>query len=308
MSVSKLLLSIFIGLAVIFAQVGSVHAAPPRQDVVPITGTVLSVDVETNSESGEQTVVVTILVDSVTKTARLSVDAAVELGLIVVDEDGYPVVDENGDPVVDDSILGTDMDFDPATIVPDEEPTPPEEAQHPVGAKIADFFSSLFDVNYNTVMSSRSDGFGFGVIAQALWMTDKLGGDSTLFETILDAKKSGDYSLVALPDGSIPQSWGQLKKTVLKGEDDNSLGDIMSGGSGNQTGNPGNGNGKPENPGNGKPENPGNSNSNVNGNGNGNQGNPANGNGNGNRPETPPGQTKDKNNNKDNNNGNGKNK
>ena len=301
----KFLISLFLGLAVIFGQVGAVNAAPPQQGGAPITGSVDSVVVETNPESGLQTVVVTLLVDGELQTIHLSVETATGLGLFVVDEEGAPVLDENGIPVVDDAILETNVDVDPTTILPEDPVT--EENQHPVGAKIAEFFSGLFDVDYELIMSSHSDGFGFGVLTQSLWITEKLGGDATLFQNILDAKKNHDYSLITLPDGSIPQSWGQLRKTVLKGEDDQSLGDIMSHGD-DESGNPGNGNndntnGKPENPGNGnsKPENPGHGNGKPENPGNGNTVNP----GNGNKPENPPGQTKDKT--KDNN-GNGKTK
>lgn len=290
----KFLISVFLGLAVVFGLVGVVHAAPPQQEGTPITGTIQSVVVETNPESGVQTVVVDLLVNGESQIVRLSVETAVDLGLIVVDE--------NGTPVVDDSIVGTDVDIDPATIIPEEPVT--EEKQHPVGAKITEFFSGLFDVDYEMVMSAHSDGLGFGVLTQSLWITQKLGGDATLFQTVLEAKKNHDYSLIALPDGTIPQNWGQLKKAVLKGEDDTSLGDIMSNGGDETPGNSGNGNGNPENPGNGngKPENPGNGNKPETPPGQTKDQNTNNGNG---RPETPPGQTKDKN--KDNN-GNGKTK
>jgi len=289
----KFLLSLLLGLAVVFAQVGAVQAALPQQDGASITETVQDVVVEPSPESGLPTVVIALLVNGETQTVRVSVETAVGLGLIALDEDGNPISDENGNPVVDDTLFGTDVEIDPTTIIPDETPVT-EEEQHPVGAKITEFFSNLFDVNYELVMSSHSNGFGFGVIAQALWMTEKLGGDATLFQTILEAKKNHDYTGVTLPDGSIPQNWGQLKKALLQGNVDENLGDIVSGDSGKQ-GNSGNGkledpgNGNPANPGNGKPENPGNSS----------------GNGNTSRPETSPGQDKDKN--KDNN-GNGKTK
>ena len=273
MSSLKLLASVFLGLAIIFGRVGSVYAASPQQDDAPITGTIQSVIVETNSESGVQTVVVTLLVNGEVQMVRLGIEAAASLNLFVLDEMGNPVVGEDGNPVVDEALIGSGVEIDPSTVIPDEPAT--EEKQHPVGAKISEFFSGLFSVDDDVVMNSHTGGFGFGVITQAMWITHKLGGDASFFQTILDAKESGDYSLVTLPNGNIPQNWGQLKKTVLKGEDTNSLGDVMSdviSGGDTQSGNPGNG--KPENPDNGKPENSGNSN--------------------GNKPDTPPGQTKDK--------------
>jgi len=73
----------------------------------------------------------------------------------------------------------------------------------------------------------HEDGFGFGVIAQALWMSDNLGGDISAAGLILDAKKSGDYSSFVLPDGSHPTNWGQFKKALR--EKKNNLGVIVSG-------------------------------------------------------------------------------
>jgi hypothetical protein len=268
----KLFLSLILGLAVVFSQAGMVSAAPPAQDIVYLTGTVQSVVIDTDPVSGVQTVLVTLLVNGDVQTVRISIETAKTLTL---------VYDEAGVLVVDESWYGWDVDIDLETILSDEPlpPVPPaEEDQHPVGAKITEFFSGLFDVDYELVMSSHADGFGFGVITQALWITEKLGGDATLFQTILEAKKSGDYSLVALPDGTVPQNWGQFKKTVLKGEDDKNLGDIMSGG-GDQPGNSGNNNG------NGKPEDP--------------PGQTKDKEKNNNKPAIPPGQNKDKNKDKD---------
>lgn len=306
MPTSKILFSIFLGMAVVFAQVGIVQAAPPQQDGALITGTIQSVVVEPGFESDHPTVVITLLVNGETKISRTDLDTAVSLGLIVLDEEWNPVVDT--------SKFGADIQVDPDTFALDETPMP-EDVQHPGGAKIAEFFSGFFTVDYELVMSSHSNGFGFGVISQALWMTEKLGGDATLFQTILDAKKSNDYAGVVLPDGTVPQNWGQLKKALLQDDVDENPGDIVSGDAGEQ-GNQGNG--KPEDPGNGTPANHGmpastnngNGKPETPGNGNGKPDNPGNSNnnpGNGvtNRPETPPGQDKDKN--KDNN-GNGKTK
>lgn len=240
MRTSKFLLSLLLGLAIIFFQVSAVYAAPV-QDPLVITGTIQNVVIETNSATQISTVVVTWVVNGEVQNIRLSVETAAGLTLILVDDQGKPVLDANGLPVANTSWIGYDVDIDPSLILP-EEPLPPveppvvDEPQHPVGSKIAAFFSSFFDdVNYELVMSSHSNGFGFGAITQALWMTEKLGGDATLFQTILDAKKSHDYSLVTLPDGSVPQNWGQLKKALLQGEDDNSLGDIVSNGNGHET-------------------------------------------------------------------------
>jgi hypothetical protein len=279
MSKWKLLLSLILGLAVVFNQSGIVNAAPPFQDGTFIAGTIQNIVAQTDADTGDQTVVVTLLVNGESQSLRLSVETAI--GLFLIDEN----------LVVDDSMIDTDVEIDLSTVIPDE--TPVEEKQHPVGAKIAEFFSGLIDVDYEMIMSSHSDGLGFGVITQALWMTQKLGGDDTLFQDILDAKlNNDDYSMITLPDGTFPQNWGQFKKAVLKGEDENSLGDVMSDKEENDDALENLGNRKPENLGNGygKPENPGN--------GNGQPENPGNGNGNRNengKPSTPPGQDKNKN-------------
>jgi len=101
------------------------------------------------------------------------------------------------------------------------------------------------------------------VIAQAMWMAKGLGeGDAADAGLILDAKKTGDYSAFALPDGSTPTNWGQFKKAVM-GKDKKNLGIIVSGHAdtdetqsqpNNGHGN-GNGYGKDNNPGKGKDKN-----------------------------------------------------
>lgn len=262
----KSILSLFLGVAVIIAQAGSALAAPSWQADGPITGIVQGAVVESNSASDIQTVLVTLLVHGETQSIHVSVQTAADLGLISLDENGIAVVDE--------SVWGSDLTIPSADILSNE--SVKNEKQHPVGSKIAEFFSGFVDVDYELVMSSRSNRFGFGVITQALWMTDNLGGDATLFETILDAKKSNDYTSVALPETAIPQNWGQFKKTILQEADDNTPGDVISGDTG-----------KPDDNGNGNPPAtpPG-------------QNKDKDNNGNGNPPATPPGQ-EDKN--KDNN-------
>lgn len=218
----KLLISLSLVLAVFITQVGAVRAAH-QQDVSLITGTIQDVMVETNPESGSQIVVIILLMNDKTQTVRISIETAFGLGLIVLDE--------NGNQAVDDSMFGSILEIDPAVTIPTET-SAPEEKQHPVGAKISEFFSNIFGVDYELVMSARSNSFGFGVISQSLWITQKLGGDATLFQTILDAKKNHDYSEIALPFGAIPQNWGQFKKAVLHGEDDKNFGGVVSGSNG----------------------------------------------------------------------------
>lgn len=215
MSRIKFFASLTLAIALLAAQAGAALAAPPRQDTT-ISGTVQSIVLETDSE-GVTTVVVT-LEDSTggSTTVRLSVDTAVGLGLVTLDA--------NGDPVVNDAAVGTTVEIDPATVIPDEETT---EEQHPVAAALANFFSSLLGIDYDVIMATHEEGVGFGVIAQALWLTNKLGGDTELFTIIVDAKQSGDYSAITLPDGTSPKNWGQFRKALLDHKEN--LGQIMSG-------------------------------------------------------------------------------
>src|SRR5262245_63354362 len=81
-------------------------------------------------------------------------------------------------------------------------------------------------------MNANENGYAFGVIAQALWLTQKRGGDSNFLLAILQAKSFGSYDKLfddyqeLLPDVStIPTSWGQFRKAVM--EKDN-LGTVMS--------------------------------------------------------------------------------
>jgi hypothetical protein len=268
---SKFVLRFLLALAIVFAQAGAVYAAPPQQgDTTNIRGTILTAVVEPDADSVLPTVMITLWVNGEEQSIRVNLDTAKELGLILLDENGDPVL-ENGLPVIDDAMFGSEVDIMLDDIVTDE-------PQHPVASKITEFFSNLIGVNYGLVMGSHTDGgFGFGVITQALWITQTLGGDATLFQDLLYAKEHNDYSRIVLPGEMQAQSWGQLRKIISTSVDSDTvnLGDIMSGGDHEQ----GIGNGKPENPGSGKPENPGN----------------------GNRPETPPGQEKDKDKDKDNN-------
>jgi hypothetical protein len=220
MSKAKLFVSLMLAFALLSAQVSTVLAAPPQQNPEPITGTVNSITLETDS-AGVTTVLVTLTDDTgAQQTVRLSVDTAVSLNLVTLDE--------AGNPVVNDAAVGGSVTIDPGTVIADE-----EAAQHPVGSALADFFSSLLGVDYDTIMSVHEEGVGFGVIAQALWLTNALDGDAELFAMIIDAKQSGDYSAIVLPDGSSPQNWGQFRKALL--DHKQNLGQIMSGHASNGT-------------------------------------------------------------------------
>jgi len=253
---TKLFAGVLLVLAVLFAQVGTALAAPVAQDTTNITGTIVNVATETD-ENGVTTVLVTYTdANQVEQTVRLSLDAAVAEGLVIVDETTKEVtiVAQPGDA----------LDVDPAGAIPDQE-EPTDEYVHPIAAILAKFFG----VEPNVIQGYHEDGYGFGVIAQAMWMAKGLsdGSEGTTVDAglILQAKKTGDYTAFTLPDGSTPTNWGQFKKTVM-GKDKKNLGIIVSGHAdttdetGAQTlqengqGN-GNGHGKDNNPGKGKDKN-----------------------------------------------------
>jgi hypothetical protein len=209
---TKLLASLLLVLAVLFGQVGHVAAAPQAQETTPITGTIQSITTETDA-NGVTTVLVTLLDDQgATQTVRLSVETAVTLGLVTLD----PATQE---PVVDPTQVGQTVEIDPTTVIPEE-----EEAVHPIAALLASFFGE----DPSVVNGYHEDGFGFGVIAQAMWIAEGLNGDASTAGLILEAKESGDYSAFVLPDGSTPTNWGQFKKAAM-GKDKKNLGIIVSG-------------------------------------------------------------------------------
>lgn len=224
MTRTKIVFSTLLATIFLVTQFIVVGAAPATQDTTPITGTIESITVETNAETDVTTVVVTLNNETDgTQTIRLSIEDATALGLVTDDGTG-PV--ENGDQI------GEIVEIDPAIVIPDETTTTPtEEPHHPVGSGLSGFFSDLLGVDYETIMNYHDDGAGFGVIAQALWMTNALEGDSETFAAIMDAKQNKDFSGIELPDGSTPQNWGQFRKAVMSDQEKAkaNLGYIMSG-------------------------------------------------------------------------------
>jgi hypothetical protein len=125
---------------------------------------------------------------------------------------------------------------------------------------LATFFSDIEGMDYDTIMSAHEGGVGFGVIAQALWVTSELEGDSQLFQDLLYAKQHNDYRAFRdfTEDGTTPKSWGQLRKALLNKK---SLGIVMS--THDNNGNTSNENGNNKNKDKNKDKNnPGNGNSN----------------------------------------------
>ncbi|MBN1451979.1 MAG: hypothetical protein JW963_13270 [Anaerolineales bacterium] len=305
MTRAKFLLSILVAIIFLAMQVIAVGAAPASQETTPITGTVDNIILETDTKTGTTTVVVTLTNEEGTQTVRLSLEDATLLGL--VKDDGA------GNLIADETKYSTIAEIDPATVIPDEtDGTTEEEPQHPVGSAISDFFSELLGVDYETVMDYHDNGAGFGVIAQALWMTNALEGDSETFAAILEAKQTKDYSGITLPDGSTPTNWGQFRKAVMSDREKakENLGAIMSGRAENAQNQEGqtelNNNGNAPGNGNGNSNNGntiGNSNDNSNSSNSNAPDNNNNNNGNGNDKD----KNKDKNKDKDKDKGNDKN-
>ena len=225
MSNTKYMASFLLVLAILFVQVGSAVAAPQVQDTSPITGTVQSITTETDS-NGVTTVLVTLLDDQgATQTMRLSVETAVTLGLVTLD----PTTQQ---PVADGTQVGQTVEIDPTTVISEDDS---EESVHPIAWLLAEFFGE----DPGVVNDYHEDGFGFGVIAQALWISRNLTtteggtGDASLAEEILVAKETKDFEAFfeAHPefvvDGELPSNWGQFKKTLS--DKKNNLGVIVSG-------------------------------------------------------------------------------
>jgi hypothetical protein len=217
----KLITTLVLAFAFLFAQVGNVAAAPLAQDPAPIT--VVSITPETDADG-----VITVLVElEGGQIVRISEATAISLGLLQVDPvTNEPILDPvTGLPlaVVLDPNNPLSVAIPPGDIIADEEDV------HPISAILAKFFgeekASLIDQYHN-------DGFGFGVIAQALWMEKNLDGEFS-FDAILDAKQSGNFSDFFPEDTeNIPTNWGQFKKALRENDllkEHNNLGNVVSG-------------------------------------------------------------------------------
>ena len=217
MNVKKIIISLVLATSILIVQVGRAFAAPTLQDSTPISGTVQSIILETDPSTGITTVFVNLVrKDQSVQTVRVSLETSITLGLLTLDGDGKPVINTLA--------LGQPIEIDASTVIPEG-----GEGQHPVGSALATFFSDIAGLDYEAIMDAHEQGLGFGVIAQALWLTLKLEGDSELFEAILEAKQTGDYSAFSVFNGGIPpKNWGQLRKAILKNEKKNNPGDITS--------------------------------------------------------------------------------
>lgn len=225
MKTFKILIAFNLAIAVLLAQFGVVLAAPGYKNT-PLVGTVQTITLETDTTTAVTTILVTILdKNNIPQTVRLSLNTAKALKLITIDVNGMPVINPDA--------MGTTLQINPKTVISDEEAN-----LHPVGDALATFFGELTD--YETIMAAHKDGAGFGIIAQALWLTQKMEGDSETFLAILLAKQTGDYSAFILEDGSTPTNWAEFRKAISNGEKQGMLGVSMSHKDENQDKNQGN--------------------------------------------------------------------
>jgi ABC-type glycerol-3-phosphate transport system substrate-binding protein len=211
---NKLLASILLVLAVLFAQVGNVAAAPQTQDTTPPEITKIETETDANNVT---TVLVTLLyADQTEEVVRISYDYAVSLGLID-SETQQPVAIED---------LPEGITIDPDEVIRDEEPV--EENVHPIAALLADFFGE----DASVIDQYHEDGFGFGVIAQALWMSRNIteNEDASAAGCILEARQNGTYGeCFDFGDEPVPTNWGQFKKALKENKEKHNLGVIVSG-------------------------------------------------------------------------------
>lgn len=221
MKKAKFFISLLLASSLLLAQVLVVFAAP-QQSTKLISGTVQAVTLETDPNTGMTTVLVEIKGENgKTQTVRISLETAESPSL------GLVTLDENGNPVIVDP-LPVSTQIDATTIISEE------KHQNPVAIAIVTFFSSSIpDLEYDAILDARTDGNGFGVIVQALFLTEKLGGDAAMFQAILEAKKTNNFEDFPLDDGTTPTSWTQFRKAVA----DKHLGIVMSHNHGNNSDN-----------------------------------------------------------------------
>jgi len=210
---TKFFISAVLAITILIVQVGGVFAAPESQASPIISGTVLSITLETNPNTGITTVVVEVAgkgQDS--QKLRVSQETAVALGLVSLDGDGNPVINK--------AALSRLIEIDPATVIPEN-----EVDRHPVASALETVFSDISGINYDVIMKVHLDkNIGFGVIAQALWLTRQLHGDAQIFEALIVARETGNYDRFTPEGGTTPKNWGQLRKAILEGK----LGTVIS--------------------------------------------------------------------------------
>jgi hypothetical protein len=213
---TKFLIGLLVTITMLVAQFGAVFAAPVLQEPSPIKGIVQSITLETDINTGITTVLVTVSgEDDLSPTVRVTQETAISLGLVTRNADGNPLINTMA--------LGELIEVEPTTVIPNK-----EVDKHPIGSALATFFSGITGLTYDQIMTVHNKGTGFGMIAQALWLTMKFEGDSEIFLAILDAKQTGDYSAFILDGGTTPKNWEQLRKAILDRGKNGNLGIVMS--------------------------------------------------------------------------------
>ena len=225
MDKTKFSLSLILAFSLLLIQVGGAFAAPALQGSSTLVGIVQSITLETDSATGVTTVVVDLIDDNqMLQRVRVSQETAITLGLVVLNGDGKAGINNLA--------LGLPVEVEPKNVIPVE-----AETEHPVGSALATFFSDIAGLDYETIMAAHEQGIGFGVIAQALWLTTILEGNSQIFEALINAKQTGDYGDFVLKDGSIPRNWGQLRKAIVDKDEIVTVGVVMSNSNANENSN-----------------------------------------------------------------------
>lgn len=218
MSVSKMkiLISLMLAVSIMIIQTRGIFAVSALQTSTTLEGAVQSITIETDTTTGMAVVIVTVLdTDAVLLKVRIDEKTAMDLGLVLFDGDGKLIINN--------SALGRSVEIKPEMVLPDQ-----GENQHPVGNVLATFFSNIAGLDYDTIMRTHNNGTGFGVIAQALWLTTKLEGNAEVFQALLRARETGDYKEFVLEDDTIPRDWAELRKAILDGKRVKNLGSVMS--------------------------------------------------------------------------------
>lgn len=226
--------------ALVFVQVGTVLAAPALQDG-SITGTVTALACGTDSEGN--TIILVTLEDAEGASQTVSIDlvTADNLGLVTIGENDLPDCSAEAFTAILDAAAEEGL-----VVTIDLE----DESAHPISVVLAAFF----DVDASVIDGYHEGGFGFGVIAQSLWMSQNMSGDASLTADILEAKQDKDFESFfenhpeyLAEDEAVPTNWGQFKKSVS--DKKNNLGSVISGQAGGddtpveEAIQPGNGNG-----------------------------------------------------------------
>ena len=216
----KSILGIALAVALALGQVAQVSAAPvqdPTGD--PLSGEIVSI---TSEGTGTEALIIVEYKDAegYYHTVSLTLEEAETLGLVTVNPvtgELESIVAGPGDPI---DLTGAEF----------TEVNACEGTAHPVAGALCGVFFPSMGVGGEMITGWHADGYGFGVIAQALFMAKQLDGDTAMAELILQAKKEGNYGGFGEEYVEIT-NWGQFKKAVTSGEDKSmtNLGAVMSG-------------------------------------------------------------------------------